>query len=246
MTVEPTLRDGDTPRVGRALVDEIAAAIQRRIMEGDLKIGEKLKQEALAAEYSISRTPVREALRLLQANGIVELHPHRGAVVRGPRVREIREAYVVRAELEGLAAELAAEWITPEELDKLRAAEALFEESMPELREARTRADAPRADSAWVRANDLFHTVVHDAAHNDFLRVRIQELHTFLPRNLTWSTLIEDPRLAEDNLKQHRLVRGALEEHDAAAARQAMTLHVRRAGELVAAWFERRLEQEGT
>ena len=92
----------------QALVDELAATIQARVLNGEIPTGTRLRQESLAAEFGVSRTPVREALRKLQANGIVEVQPHRGALVRRPSAREVREAYEVRAELEGLAASLAA------------------------------------------------------------------------------------------------------------------------------------------
>src|ERR1041385_9317135 len=84
----------------RALVDKLAAGLQARVLSGELPSGTRLRQEALAEEFGVSRTPVREALRKLQAGGLVELQPHRGAVVRGLSAREIRDAYEVRAELE--------------------------------------------------------------------------------------------------------------------------------------------------
>ena len=90
---------------GEALVDRLAAAIHARVLAGDIPTGSRLRQESLATEFGVSRTPVREALRKLQADGVIELEPNRGAVVRGPSGREVREAYEVRAELEGLAAE---------------------------------------------------------------------------------------------------------------------------------------------
>ena len=85
----------------RALVDKLAATIQARVLSGELASGTRLRQEALAEEFGVSRTPVREALRKLQASGLVELRPNRGAHVRGLSPREIRDAYEVRAELEG-------------------------------------------------------------------------------------------------------------------------------------------------
>src|SRR3954454_17732051 len=95
----------------RALVDKLAAQLQARVLSGEFPSGTRLRQETLAEEFGVSRTPVREALRKLQATGLVELQPNRGALVRGLSLREIRDAYEVRAELEALAAELAAERI---------------------------------------------------------------------------------------------------------------------------------------
>src|SRR3954465_6210310 len=105
-----------------ALVDRLAASIQARVLSGEFASGSRLRQESLASEFGVSRTPVREALRKLQAAGIVQLEPRRGARVRGPSAREVREAYEVRAELEGLAAALASGRMRDEELYRLRAA----------------------------------------------------------------------------------------------------------------------------
>jgi DNA-binding GntR family transcriptional regulator len=111
----------------------------------------------------VSRTPVREALRNLQASGIVELVPQRGALVRGPTARETREAYLVRADLEGLAAALAAQWIRDDQLERLREAEELFRRSVEELaarRRARAVDETEPSDEPWFWANTLFHEVV--------------------------------------------------------------------------------------
>ena len=110
----------------RALVDKLAATLQARMISGELVSGTRLRQEALAEEFGVSRTPVREALRKLQASGLVEVQPHRGALVRAPSAREIRDAYEVRAELEGLAAQLAAERIHHEQLDALHEVQTQF------------------------------------------------------------------------------------------------------------------------
>src|SRR5580765_400001 len=113
-----------------ALVDRLAATIQARVLSGEFASGSRLRQESLAAEFGVSRTPVREALRKLQANGRVEMLPRRGALVRRPSAREVREAYEVRAELEGLAAALAATCIRDDELQRLRTAQAHFRRSV--------------------------------------------------------------------------------------------------------------------
>src|SRR5881275_3448556 len=107
----------------RALVDKLASTLQARMLSGELVSGTWLRQVALAEEFGVSRTPIREALRKLQAGGLVELQPHRGALVRGLSSREIRDAYEVRAELEALAAELAATRIRHDELDRLNEAQ---------------------------------------------------------------------------------------------------------------------------
>src|ERR1700722_19372638 len=108
------------------LVRSLADRISAKISAGDYPPGSRLRQEALAEEFSVSRTPIREALRQLEVKGIIQHLPNQGATVRAPNAREIREAYQVRAELEGLAAALAIERITDEQLERMRKAQARF------------------------------------------------------------------------------------------------------------------------
>jgi DNA-binding GntR family transcriptional regulator len=220
-------------------VERVADGIQAQVLSGEVPIGTHPRQEALAEEFGVSRTPVREALRHLQATGLVELLPNRGAVVRGPSAREIREAYEVRAELEGLAAELAAGRISDRDLLRLREAQALFRESVATLIARRARRPEPwRDESVWVRANDLFHQAILDAAGNARLSDTIADLHRSFPRDLTWAALSQSSRLLEENVVQHEAILEAIEQRDPAEARRRMIEHVRSAGELVTLRFE--------
>jgi DNA-binding GntR family transcriptional regulator len=212
-----------------ATVDELAATLQARVLSGEIPSGTRLRQEALAEEFGVSRTPVREALRKLQASGLVEVRPNRGALVRAPTAREVREAYEVRAELEGLAAELAATRIRNDQLLMLHEAVSLFrrliESGTREVRE-------------WSRANDLFHQTIQEAAGNDRLVEMLAHLHRSFPRDLTGVVLSGSRGLLRENLAQHVEVLDAIEGHDPGEARRLMTEHVRRAGELVVHRFE--------
>jgi DNA-binding GntR family transcriptional regulator len=226
-----------------ALVDELAATIRARVLSGEIAVGARLRQERLAAEFGVSRTPIREALRKLQAGGIVEVQPNRGAIVRGPTAREIREAYEVRAELEGLAAGLAATRIQDGQLQELHAAQRLFRRSIARLvAQGVGGNDAADANGEWARANDLFHSVIQDAAGNDRLARIVQELHRSFPRGLTWAALRRSSRLLEQNVEEHHAVLDAIEHRDADRARRAMVAHVRHAGDLIAHHFERGLD----
>lgn len=225
-----------------ALVDHIAATLQTRILGGAIPSGARLRQESLASEFGVSRTPVREALRKLQATGIVELAPHRGAIVHGPTAREIREAYVVRGELEGLAAELAATLITEEQLQALRESVALFRRSNGELVERRLRGDGNTQTDIenWTRANDSFHQGIHEAAGNERLRATLHDLHRSFPRDLTGVFLSGNSALVQENVEQHARVLDAIERHDPADARRLMVEHISSAGELIVLRFEQR------
>jgi len=225
----------------RALVDQLASDLQQRVLSGDIPSGTRLRQSALAAEFGVSRTPIREALRKLQAGGLVDLQPHRGALVRGLSAREIRDAYEVRAELEALAAELAAVRIRHDQLDRLRAAQKQFRQGLAKTVEARENG-GPDVQQAvmWGRANDQFHGVIQEAAHNDVLVATLTHLHQSFPRDLTKIVLAESTPLLRANVLEHEEIMGALQQRDPESARELMRRHVRHAGELVTMRFEQR------
>jgi DNA-binding GntR family transcriptional regulator len=229
-------------RRSEALVDQLAATIRTRILTGAIEVGSRLPQERLAAEFGVSRTPIREALRKLQASGIVEVQPNRGAIVRGATAREIREAYEVRAELEGLAAELATTRIDDRQLEELHAAQRHFVHSISQLVAGRVgNGAADDANGEWTRANDLFHGVIQEAAANERLAGIVRDLHRAFPRGLTWAALSRSSRLLEQNVEEHHAILDAIERRNSAEARRSIVAHVKHAGELVAHHFEREL-----
>jgi DNA-binding GntR family transcriptional regulator len=221
-----------------ALVDDLATQIHAAILAGEIPLGTWLRQEQLAEQFGVSRTPVREALRILQASGVVRQMPHRGALVRGPTPTEIREAYVVRAELEGLAAYRAAELANDDERAMLRRAhEAFLNAIAARLRQPLAR--DPTLDDPWIRANDRFHDAIIGCARNERLERTILELRGSFPTQSDLGALLEEPSLIEDNARQHARVLGAIERREPARAREWMIDHVRSSGEITAGWFER-------
>ena len=193
------------------LVDRLASTIQARILSGEIPSEARLRQASLAAEFGVSRTPVREA-------------------------------YLVRGELEGLAAELATPLLTDEDVAKLHSAQALFRRSIEsELERRRTGAQpAPwSAESDWERANNLFHQVIQEASGNRVLLASIAYLHRSFPRHLTWAALSRSSHLLGVNVDEHTRILDALERRDSVSAREEMTAHVHSAGELVASRLER-------
>jgi DNA-binding GntR family transcriptional regulator len=223
------------------LVERLAATIHARVLSGDIPTGTRLRQATLASEFGVSRTPVREALRQLSATGVIVFEARRGAVVRGPSPRDVRDAYAVRAELEGFAAELAVTHIEDAQLDQLRDAEQHFRSSIGDVIDARRRGIERHwsTESEWERANNLFHRVIQEAAGNLQLLAAIAHLHLRFPRDLTWSALSNSSHLLEENVEQHHRVLAAIEARDPAEARRAMNDHVRSSGELVARLLER-------
>lgn len=218
-----------SPEADESLVDEIAANIRARIMNGEFAIGTPLRQAALAEEFGVSRTPIREALRQLQNGGLIEVLPNRGAVIRVPTPWEVREAYEVRAELEGMAARRAAERITRTQLRTLS-------ESNGVLRRALDEAGSPDTQAA----NDSFHTIICAAAGNEWLTAMVARINESFPRNVSSLALAGNERHRQENVAEHDEIIAAFEAGDATRARDAMHAHIMSAGEYLAAWYERR------
>jgi DNA-binding GntR family transcriptional regulator len=221
----------------QALVDDLAERIRERIMTGEIPIGAQLRQAALASEFGVSRTPVREALRQLQTGGLITVVPNRGAVVRVPSPWEVRSAHEVRAELEGLAAERAATRITEPQLAVLRRAN----ETMRRAAErARPRQSPAGATAPTTVANDEIHTTIHEAARNPWLGRMINQINESFPRNVLALVLASDPAARRQTVVEHDQIIDALEAGDGPAARTAMHKHVIESGEQLARWYEER------
>jgi DNA-binding GntR family transcriptional regulator len=230
-------KDAGSNGEGNALVDQIAIAIRKRIMTGEIAIGAQLRQAELAKELGVSRTPVREALRQLHTSGLIEVVPNRGAIVRVPAPWEVRDAYEVRAELEGLAAERAASRINEDEIEQLREADRAMRAAIADP----TPTDQePGAEPPTVEYNDVFHMLIHRVSGNERLARAINEINEAFPRNVSWLVLADDPRRREENVREHERIVEALAAGDAAAARKQMKIHVTSAGEQLARWYERR------
>jgi DNA-binding GntR family transcriptional regulator len=218
-----------SPEADESLVDEIAANIRARIMNGEFAIGTPLRQAALAEEFGVSRTPIREALRQLQNGGLIEVLPNRGAVIRVPTPWEVREAYEVRAELEGMAARRAAERITRAQLRTLSEGNDVLRRALEEAGSLDTQA-----------ANDSFHTTICAAAGNEWLTAMVARINESFPRNVSSLALAGNERHRQENVAEHDEIIAAFEAGDAPRAREAMHAHILSAGEYLAAWYERR------
>jgi DNA-binding GntR family transcriptional regulator len=226
----------------RALVDKLASQLHARVLSGELPSGTRLRQEALAEEFGVSRTPVREALRKLEAGGLVELQPHRGAVVRGLSPREIRDAYEVRAALEALAARLAAERINREQLQRLNHVQGEFRTALERTIAKRRggREVGVRELRRWANANDDFHQTIHEASGNEVLAGTLAQLARNFPRDLSRLVVSESSAMLEANVREHETILDALSRHDSEAAYELMQRHVARAGSLVTLRVEQR------
>ena len=231
------------------LIEELADRIHAKILAGDYPPGSRLKQESLAQTFDVSRTPIREALSRLEAKGIVSQAQRRSAVVRAPSSRDISEMYHVRAELEGLAAQLAAKWITDRQLDALRKAHDAFASAVRLLRNSRladrrrmnedTRGvDFENASKRWLDLNAIFHKTICDSSNNRFLARTIQDVTSGYARSVMMASAIGMNSFRIDStINQHERILKALEEREPAKARRSMTEHIIESSQFVIASF---------
>lgn len=181
------------------------------IRTGRLRPGERLTETDIAARLGISRTPVREAIRLLESDGLVTHTPRVGATVRSLDHAEITELYEMRAVLEGTAARFAAR--------------AAYDSETAELEAINREMTGATGDVARLYALNLrFHAVLLDAARNRFLVRAVQSIQKAL-LILGPSTMEESGR-AERAIAEHAGIIAALKAHDGAAAEQAMRDHI--------------------
>lgn len=216
------------------LVDALVDRIYSKIVGGDLGPGSPLRQEALAQEFAVSRTPIREALRQLEAKGVISHARGYSAVVRTPSSREIRENYQIRAELEGLAAQLAAQWITDVQLRELKDIHARFARAVKGFGSA-----ASRASRNWIESNAAFHSAIHVASNNLSLRRHIDDLNLgYIRKVMLTSALGMDLHRVERNIRHHQAILDALSDRDPVQSRRAMSEHIIESGDFLVAWFE--------
>ncbi|MGD9941782.1 MAG: GntR family transcriptional regulator [Burkholderiaceae bacterium] len=231
------------------LVAHLVEQIQERIASGEYQPGQKLKQVALANAFQVSRTPVRQALSLLAARGLVDQKQQSGVVVRAQSAKDVRDMYRVRAEVEGLAAQLAALWITDTQLAELRRIHERFVQAVSDLNRLRQdghTAEYEQAKREWVATNSEFHSSIYQASCNSYLRKVIEDLHLGSSRGpMATSALGMYKHRMEKNMAHHEAILVALESRDEIAARQAMATHVLEAGEFVAGWLENRGRSDG-
>ena len=222
--------------------DDIALVIEEAIVSGELAPGTVLRQEQLSEQFSVSRTPVREALRRLAALGLVSFVPNRGVRVRTISRDELHEAFLVRAELESLATEVAAGRITPEELDELELCEVRFAEISQELRSREPGEERRSITGDWVRANHPFHDVVYRVAGLPLVERLAKSARRTFSGPAVWAPGDHSlDGLYVRNAEQHRAIRQALAAGSAAGARALAREHVLSSFELL----ETILEQVG-
>ncbi len=180
---------------------------------GLYKPGDRLVESDLAERFGVSRTPIREALQRLETQSLLT-RDGRSLIVASLDHNQLAELYVVRAELEGLAANLAARHATDEEVRVLR---DMVEDDRALLNDPQ----------AMARANRRFHKQIHLASHNRFLVQQLDLVHRSMA--LMATTSLAALGRPEDALKEHDAIVSAIETRDVAAAGDALKAHISKA-----------------
>lgn len=191
--------------------ESVAEALRQAVLSGRLEVGTRLVQAEIAAEFGVSNTPVREAMRQLAAEGLIQFDSFRGAVVRTPSLDEVREVYEIRLLLEPLAMRKAVDQITPDELDE---AEQLQRE-MTGVEDV----------GAWVLMNRRFHGVLADAARSPRLARVIGGLQDAATSQVALSIKADFRRVTDGN-DEHLEILRAVRDRDADRAADLITDHL--------------------
>ena len=207
--------------------DDIAVLIEEEIVSGELEPGAVLRQEQLSERFGVSRTPVREALRRLAALGLVSFVPNRGVRVRTLSRDELREAFLVRAELEALATEIAAPKMTADALAELDECAKRFARLTRELRSREPGGDRRSLMANWMRANHAFHDVIYRVADVPYVESVAKAARRTFSGPAVWAPVDEElDHLYERNQAEHAAIRQALAAGSVSGARELAHEHV--------------------
>lgn len=194
----------------KALYEEVAEQLRQRIFRRELEPGSWIDELKIAEEFGISRTPLREALKVLAAEGLVTMKVRRGAYVTEMSEKDLRDVYHLLSLLESDAAGVVAERATPEQQQTLRDLHAELE-------------SAAGNREAFFSVNERFHMALLDMADNRWRSQMVADLRKVMKLN-RHNSLFKQGRI-EDSLSEHRAILDAMLSRDAEGTRHAMQAH---------------------
>jgi DNA-binding GntR family transcriptional regulator len=195
-----------------SLAEAVHRQLEAEITAGRLRPGARLDEQELARRFGASRTPVREALRLLGADGLVELRGRQGATVRVIALPTVLEMFQVMGELEGLCARLAARRITERQRQRIADAHEVLT------------ASTDNGVDAFYEHNQAFHEAIYDASASAFLAEQTRQLRNRVATYRRRVTAM--PNRIADTLREHEAVMLAIFNRDPEAAHTAMRAHL--------------------
>lgn len=197
----------------RSTTQKLKDSLEEDIINGRLLPGEQLDHDALAQQYGVSRTPIREAVQQLVVSGLVTVKPKKGTFVARVGFDQLIEMFEVMAELEGMCGRLAARRIQPSELEALRAA----------LKRCQDPAVMADPDDYYYE-NEEFHSCIYTASHNTFLAAETRQLKQRLKpyRRLQ----LQARNRVSTSVEEHRKIFEAIESGNEQEAERCLKEHV--------------------
>ncbi len=203
----------DQKKENKSLTSIIFEKIREDILNGMYDPGEKIVEAKLADELGVSRTPVREALKQLELDGLVENIPNRGVIVKGVTAQDIKDIYTIREAIEGIAAKWSVERMSQEELDSLK--------EIYELMEFYTfKNDVDKI----FELNTRFHELIYMATNSRFLEHVLRDFQLFI-KTTRYESLKSEGRM-ENTLKEHKEILDAFINRDQETAVKKIIEHI--------------------
>lgn len=196
-----------------SLTDEISDIIRDRILKGEYRIGEKIKETQVATEMKVSRTPIREAFKQLENEGLIDYVPNRGCFAKGFTKQDIEDLYAVRKALELLAVEWAVLRISDEQIKELQDQSNMMEYyiSCKDVKHV-------------TETNNSFHDIIYNATGSRFMAQVLRSYKEYISQTRT--VLYDDPSYLIKIFREHRDILEAIRERDAEGAKNAMAFHL--------------------
>ena len=199
-----------------SLGSRVFQRLREDILSGKYKEHDELRENTLGKELGVSRTPVREALRQLELEGLVTIIPNKGAYVTGISSKDIRDIYILRSMLEGLCARWATEHITEEQLDELEEVILLSEFHMK-------KASGNNADQV-TDLDGKFHKILYEASDSRILSHVLMDFHKYVQQARRNSVVSEER--ARKSIREHKQILRAIRDNDADLAEQLANEHI--------------------
>lgn len=197
----------------QSLGSQIFNKIREDILSGTYKRGDELKEATLGKKLGVSRTPVREALRQLELEGLVEIVPNRGARVTGISEKDISDIYLMRSRLEGLAARLAAEYMKEEDIAEMEEVILLSEFHLKKAK-----------NDQMVRLDGRFHEIMYHAAGSRMLEHVLTDFHHYV--KLARANSVKTQNRAEESVLEHKAILEAIKKRDRDLAEKLANDHI--------------------
>ena len=187
--------------------------IREDILSGRYKVREELREVAIGEEMGVSRTPVREAFRQLELEGLIQIVPNRGAYVTGITAKDVKDIYMIRSLLEGLCARLATEKIAKEQLEEME--ENVY---LADFHASKGHLDQ------MAELDNRFHDILYEACDSKMLEHTLRDYHQYVLR-VRQKTLATNTRGRASN-DEHRQIMEAIKDKDAGRAEQLANRHI--------------------